>query len=260
MPGPNPNRFKTGSLKSRIIHNAQTSIFQVRFALPIAIREFLTSTGRDLNFAGITQEDIELRCHQAVLPGSALATHEAEHDHMGVSDRMAYRRLYDESMDLNFYVDYQYNVIELFDGWMDYISGVGTRASREQYRNPAANYRFRFPEEYKTSFFITKFEKGVLTDPYLASMEYEFINAFPILTNSTPVSYESSNILNFSLRMSYMRYIRVRKIVENPFLKQQDQDDPFRPNFDLNQNFWPEGDRSPTPPQWRPPTRPEPNN
>jgi hypothetical protein len=31
---------------------------------------------------------------------------------------MAYRRLYDDSLDLTFYVDRNYNVIEFFDGWV----------------------------------------------------------------------------------------------------------------------------------------------
>ena len=36
-----------------------------------------------------------------------------------VSERMGYRRQYDDNVDLTFYVDHDYKVIELFEGWVD---------------------------------------------------------------------------------------------------------------------------------------------
>jgi len=220
MAGAVNNSIKTSTLKSRILHNAQTSIYQVTIAQPPGggLGRFLASSGRGFNWNNNSQLDVELRCFSAVLPGSALATHEIQHDYIGVNDRSAYRRLYDESIDLSFYVDYDYNVIELFDGWMDYISGLGSNAPRETYRNPSANFRVRYPSEYKTSLFVTKFEKDLQrkAEGHISSVpaiEYEFINAFPILTNSIPVTYENSQVLKMTVRFSYMRYIRARKQV-----------------------------------------------
>ena len=61
-------------------------------------------------------------CSEAVLPGSQLATTEMNNDFTGVTERHAYRRIYDETIDLTFYVDADnYLPIRFFEEW---ISGI----------------------------------------------------------------------------------------------------------------------------------------
>ena len=36
-----------------------------------------------------------------------------------------YRRQYDDTVDLTFYVDHDYKVVNLFEGWINYIPGQG---------------------------------------------------------------------------------------------------------------------------------------
>jgi len=164
----------------------------------------LKETGRDLNYLS-EGEDLELLCTDAVLPGNSLATHDVTSDYHGVTEKMAYRRIYDESLDLTFYVDSSYKIIEFFDGWIDYITGVGRNISREDTRSPYINYRMQFPKTYKHDIFLTKFEKDRNRALY-----YTFIHAFPTNIVSMPVSYEASNILKCTVSFSYIRYVRTR--------------------------------------------------
>ncbi len=126
---PQPNVQGTSALKSKILHLAQTSVFQVNVTPPPAVMSFIQSDGRGNDINSDTLQNINLLCHDAKLPATSLATHDVTDDYQGVTEKIAYRRIYDESIDLTFYVDYNYKVIELFDGWIDYISGLGVKTS-----------------------------------------------------------------------------------------------------------------------------------
>ena len=223
-----PRPYKTSELKTRITHLAQTSVYQLKIQPPTGLSTLLRETGRDLDYnrAG---ENIELLCDSAVLPGSSFATHEPTNDYAGVTEKMAYRRMYDGTLDLSFMVDRNYNVIEMLDGWLDFISGVGITGSRQSYKSRHVNYRMTYPEQYRTELYLTKFEKdvsypddfgdvieGVLDPP--KQLLYTFVGAFPSSVTSTPVSYGPSDVLRVNVSFSYMRYVRERKNVRlNPF-------------------------------------------
>ena len=223
-----PRPYKTSELKTRITNLAQTSVYQLKIQLPTGLSSLLRETGRDLDYnrAG---ENLELLCDSAVLPGSSFATHEPTNDYAGVTEKMAYRRMYDGTLDLSFMVDRNYNVIEMLDGWLDFISGVGITGSRQAYKSRHVNYRMTYPEQYRTELYLTKFEKdvsypddfgdvieGILDPP--KQLLYTFVGAFPSSVTSTPVSYGPSDVLRVNVSFSYMRYVRERKNVRlNPF-------------------------------------------
>ena len=223
-----PRPYKTSELKTRITNLAQTSVYQLKIQLPTGLSSLLRETGRELDYnrAG---ENIELLCDSAVLPGSSFATHEPTNDYAGVTEKMAYRRMYDGTLDLSFMVDRNYNVIEMLDGWLDFISGVGITGSRQSYKSRHVNYRMTYPEQYRTELYLTKFEKdvsypddfgdvieGILDPP--KQLLYTFVGAFPSSVTSTPVSYGPSDVLRVNVSFSYMRYVRERKNVRlNPF-------------------------------------------
>lgn len=235
--GPDPSttrvgKISTSSLKSKILHLSQTSIYQVKIQPPSAVSSFLRSTGRGFNYS--TQgENVELMCAEASLPGSSFATHDVTNDYAGVTEKLAYRRIYDETFDVTFYVDYSYNVIEFFDGWVDYISGIdqGGR-TRNVYKSAWANYRMQYPDRYKTNIYLTKFEKDAggfnnsLPSRARASeynshprrqLNYTFVEAFPITASAMPLSYGATDILRCSVSFSYMRYVREREISNPPW-------------------------------------------
>ena len=224
-----PRPYKTSELKTRITHLAQTSVYQLKIQPPTGLFSLLRETGRDLDYnrAG---ENIELLCDSAVLPGSSFATHEPTNDYAGVTEKMAYRRMYDGTLDLSFMVDRNYNVIEMLDGWLDFISGVGITGSRQSYKSRHVNYRMTYPEQYRTELYLTKFEKDVSypdefsntvarsTPERPKQLLYTFVGAFPSSVTSTPVSYGPSDVLRVNVSFSYMRYVRERKNVNiNPY-------------------------------------------
>jgi hypothetical protein len=70
------------------------------------------------------QEQLNLMCSEATLPGSNLATFEINDNFHGVTERHAYRRVYDDRIDLTFYVDADnYIPIRYFETWMKYVAG-----------------------------------------------------------------------------------------------------------------------------------------
>jgi len=199
---------------------AQSSVYQVKLSPPSDVAQHLRKNGFNYSADG---EDIELLCNSTTLPGSSLSTHEIVGDYQGVRERMAYRRMYDDTVDLTFYVDHDYKVMNLFDGWFDYISGQneGQRLSNDNARSWAANYRLNYPSNYKTNMYIVKFEKGVSSsrsifeDSDSYQLTYTLVNAFPINIISTNVSYERSQVLKYTVSMAFMRYTRdVEKIKE----------------------------------------------
>ena len=101
MPVTHTPKPKTVSdVVSNLLQPSLTSHFDVLIGLPSS------SLGTQLrSFLGPNQDKLHLMCSDAVLPGSSLATTEMNNDFTGVTERHAYRRIYDETIDLTFYVD-----------------------------------------------------------------------------------------------------------------------------------------------------------
>lgn len=155
-------------------------------------------------------EVLGLLCTDAAIPASTYATAEVKDNYMGVPQEFAHTRLYTD-IDFSFYIDNQYNVLQFFEFWMNYI-GAGNNPDIGE---PAAssdpipnNYRrFAYPDEYKTSqFYITKFERNYNT-VNAARLQYQLINAFPKSVNAVPVSYGPTELMKVSVTMTYDRYI-----------------------------------------------------
>jgi hypothetical protein len=102
---PKPFRKGVDRIKASLLNPALTSHFDVYIGLPPALPGYLRQNGLDYN--SVVQEQIQLSCTEASLPGSSLATHEINGDFTGVTERHAYRRVYDDRIDLTFYVDAQ---------------------------------------------------------------------------------------------------------------------------------------------------------
>ena len=214
-----PRPYRTSELKSRITNLAQTSVYQIKIQPPPGVFQFLKEFGREFDYIR-EGENLEILCESAVLPGSAAATHDVTNDYAGVSEKMVYRRMYDGNMDLTFLVDHDYNVIEFFDGWIDYTTGVGRNGSRNMYKSRYANYRMSYPNDYRSEMYLTKFEKDVAYPGSSSSsnaepkqLQYTLVGAFPESITSMPVSYGASDLLRCTVSMSYIRYVRERKKV-----------------------------------------------
>jgi len=201
MAGVTPNRIKTSDLKSRVLNLSQTSVFQVKLNPPSAVVKLLDSRG--VQFVQ-NAPNIELLCNQVVLPGSNFQTTEVTSNYAGVTERFADRRDYDTTFDMTFYVDRNYKVIDIFDGWMDYISN---QLDPDAFVSPYASYRMNYPDGpsgYRGQIFVTKFEKDI----YGKSMEYTMVGAYPSQVTSTQLSYAGSQIMSYTVSFNFLRYVR----------------------------------------------------
>jgi hypothetical protein len=204
-----PTVRNIANIKANLLHPALTSHFEVK--IPIPGGDF----DRFLNYNGVNldQERLNLMCSEAVLPGSNLATFEINDNFHGVTERHAYRRVYDDRIDLTFYVNADnYLPIRYFETWMKYI--VDESRGKQNDKNAGSEdreyfYRVRYPEGKNgytaDGLTVTKFERD-----YTQTLEYKFIRAFPISVNSMPVSYDSSSLLKCTVSMSYIRYVLIQ--------------------------------------------------
>ena len=211
-----PEKLLTSHIKSKILNIAQTSLYRVTIPLPSGVAALVKNRGVNVSIDG---DNIELLCTQASLPGSALATHDVTNDYHGVTEKMAYRRMYDDTTDLTFYVDRNYKVIELFDTWIDFITGQENTFTRDQHKNRYVHYRMAYPDTYKSEMYLVKFER----DQHSAQskipkilMEYTFVGAFPTNIIAMPVSYDQSDVLKCTVSFSYHRYVRERNQNSSP--------------------------------------------
>ena len=222
MEGPSTKSIGVNVIKQKLLRPALTSHFRCSFTPPGPVKDFFKP--RKILYTGENQEIIELSCSEASLPGSSIATHELNNDFTGVTERHAYRRLYDDRADFSFYVDREYRSILFFETWISYIVGEDNFEGQEK---STYSYRVNYPKKYITpSLFITKFEKD--TDPYQrkginsnvnikednTTLEYQFVNAFPISITSMPVSYDAAQLLKCTVSFTYSRYV-VKTLTSN---------------------------------------------
>ena len=87
---------KISDVKANLLNTALTYHYQVQIPLPPFMQTELESKD---------QYRLQLQCSEASLPGSSIATTDISNDFTGVTERHAYRRMFDESMDFTFFVD-----------------------------------------------------------------------------------------------------------------------------------------------------------
>ena len=202
---PVPPRSRTlAEIKSKLLNPATTSHFSVSIGHPRGdFRKFVSEAG-----AFVDQDRLNLLCTEAVLPGSQFATSELTNDFTGVTESHIYRRIYDQRISLSFYCDAeQYLPIRFFEAWMNYMSNESTSNSPQgKVSDENFFYRMKYPQEYKGSLEITKFEKNLESVKSAKPLTYSFVNIFPLAINSTSVSYESSSLLRFTVSFTFSRY------------------------------------------------------
>lgn len=199
--GPIPRPVPNFEVKQKLLRPALTSHFQCIFNPP-NVQEI-----RQYYIEGAQGNTITLLCSDASLPGSSVITNDVNDDYTGITERLAYRRSYDNSIEFTFYVDQGsanggYNIIRLFEAWIRYSMGETSEAPDSNYY-----YRVRYPDEpeigYRTEMFIQKFERDFLGN-YL---EYVFVRAYPVAISSMPVSYNASELLKCTVSFTFNRYV-----------------------------------------------------
>ena len=158
---------------------------------------------------GGTNSDVNFMAYEAVLPGTSYELGTVYGDRQGITEYYPSKRSY-PPVDVSFYVDTDYKVINFFQSWIDSMSpnrGVTGNSYTEH----------RYPKEYKKEVLITKFEREFHSPqnrlakmdggtPPKKSVTYTLRNAFPSNLISIPVSYEGVYILRTTVTFQYDVY------------------------------------------------------
>ena len=194
-----PRKVRVSDVKANLLRPATTSHFEVEIPIIDGLaRKWDTSK----------QGKINLMCSEASLPGSNLATFEINNDRTGVTERHVHRRIFDERIDLTFYVDAGlYQPIKFFEQWISYIVNgrqISDNDEENQLKTKNYFYRIRYPDDYMADqgLNITKFERD-----HQNPFTYQFMRAYPLSISSMPVSYDGSSLLKCSVSLTYTRYV-----------------------------------------------------
>ena len=237
----------------------------------LGLYEYLTNCGlfEDTNS---TSQKYDFLCSEASLPGSNFNISEELGSRQGMTERFASRRIYNE-FDLTFYIDDDYNVLRMFEEWMNFINPIynetngrydGNESSQlNAYQERNSYSRFRYPDDYRRKIRITKFERDFLQNPNdknntfknMPLLTYHFIDTFPANINAVQMSYEGSTFLQVTVTLTYLRHTiekhgNVQQSVRERLIDNQSiQVNPLRPKRVGSELSVPMSDPKPTVPK-----------
>ena len=180
---------------------AQTNHFLVTFSsLTPSVEEYLNGYSGISDIRPFLSRTAGILCNSATLPTTAYATADIRDNFMGVPQQFAHTRIYTD-IDFQFYIDEDYTLLKIFEGWMEYISSGADDSTIQDHR--AYYRRMRYPDSYKcNTMYINKFEKN-----YKRTLRYRFVNVFPRNIDPISVSYGAADILKVNVTFNYDRYI-----------------------------------------------------
>ena len=170
---------------------------------------------------------------EVTLPGASFDMSESMGDRQGTIERFAQRRLY-APLSVTFYVDSDYNILRLFEEWMNFINPIHSDKGRYEgsFQGPSGYeqrnnyYKFRYPDEYKRNIVVTKFEKDFYQGLNMNETQigrfaksrsgdelvpgsllfYQFIDAFPSNIVAIPLTYDGTEVTKVTIEFQYLRY------------------------------------------------------
>ena len=152
-------------------------------------------------------QKMKLMCTQAEIPGTSFVESSVTGHHQGITEAFPNLRNF-PPLDLVFYVDADHVILEVLESWMSYINPIFDSSIRDN----SAFTRFNYPEDYKETIHLTKFERDTFiresrNASYQSNMtSYEFVNVWPIDLSSMRVAYGDSNVLRCSVQFAYDRF------------------------------------------------------
>ncbi len=198
-----------------------------------SVDDYLTRCGIFDEYRG-TSDSYDFFASDTVLPGVNFDMTEMAGAYQGQLEYMPTRRVWPD-VEITFYIDKRYNLIRLFEEWMNYINPLYSDHGRYSgsihgqgengFDDRNTYYKMRYPNKYKRSINITKFERDFLKNPNeiwhggnyyskwnhgQAKISYELIDAFPKQITSMPVSYNASTITQVTVVFGYTRYIIIK--------------------------------------------------
>jgi len=159
---------------------------------------------------------------EALLPGANFDMTEQPGSYQGMLEYAPTRRIWPD-FEVTYYIDKNYNLLRLFEEWMNYMNPlynndgkyIGGIDAQAGFIDHNSYYRMKYPGKYKRTLAVTKFERDFWQDPNdLQSgqipqqmISYQLIDAFPKQVTAVPVTYDGSTVTKVTVIFGYTRYI-----------------------------------------------------
>ena len=179
-------------------------------------------------------EDLGLYASEAVLPGSSFADVEVSGDRQGITERMTFKRIYDD-VTITFMVDRNYRVLKYFEAWLQLINPLHGDADGKA-RNQVMT--LNYPKKYKCNMSVVKFNKDYFRRGG-AYVYYCFIRSWPLSISSIPVNYDSGSVLKLNVTFRYERYVMenvTRGMIRSGWKGYSDSFDPWMGTYTNTSN------------------------
>ena len=226
-----PKKYQINDIRSRFQTVALDNKYQVFMEPNLNVYNAAADVGISRRFV---DEDLGLYVSDAVLPGSSFADVEVSGDRQGITERMPFKRIYDD-VTLTFMVDRRYKVLKYFEAWMQLINPLhGQVGGKAKNQITTLNY----PKDYKCTMSVVKFNKDYFRNG-IGFAYYCFVRSWPLSMSSIPVSYDSGSVLKLNVTFRYERYVMenvTRGMIRSGWKGYSDSFDPWMGTYTNTSN------------------------
>ena len=221
-----PKYYPINTIRSRFQTVALDNKYQVFMEPNLNVYNAAARVGISRRFI---DEDLGLYVTDAVLPGSSFADVEVSGDRQGITERMPFKRIYDD-VTLTFMVDKDYKVVKYFEAWTQLINPLhGDTDGKANNQVMTLNY----PKDYKCTMSVVKFNRDFFHRGG-GYVYYCFVRSWPLSISSVPVNYDSGSILKLNVTFRYERYVMenvTRGMIRSGWKGYSDSFDPWLGTF-----------------------------
>ena len=222
-----PTKYPINTIRSRFQTVALDNKYQIFIEPNLDVYNAASDVGIERRFV---DEDLGLYVSDAVLPGSSFADVEVSGDRQGITERMPFKRIYDD-VTFTFMVDRDYKVMRFFESWTQLINPLhGQTDGKANDQVMTLSY----PKNYKCTMSIAKFNKDYF-ETGIGFLYYCFIRAWPLSVSSTPINYDSGSTLKLNVTFRYERYVMenvTRGMIRSGWKGYSDSFDPWMGRYD----------------------------
>ena len=221
-----PKYYPINTIRSRFQTVALDNKYQVFMEPNLNVYNAAARVGISRRFI---DEDLGLYVTDAVLPGSSFADVEVSGDRQGITERMPFKRIYDDAT-LTFMVDKDYKVVKYFEAWTQLINPLhGDTDGKADNQVMTLNY----PKDYKCTMSVVKLNKDFFHRGG-GYVYYCFVRSWPLSISSVPVNYDLGSILKLNVTFRYERYVMenvTRGMIRSGWKGYSDSFDPWLGSF-----------------------------
>ena len=194
-----PKKYPINDIRSRFQTVALDNKYQVFIEPNLNVYNAAAQAGISRRFV---DEDLGLYVSEAVLPGSSFADVEVSGDRQGITERMPFKRIYDD-VTFTFMVDRDYKVVKFFEAWVQFINPLHGDTDGKAHDQVMT---LSYPKDYKCTMSIAKFNKDSFRSGR-GYVYYCFIRSWPLSVAPVPLSYGAGGMVKLNVTFRYERYV-----------------------------------------------------